>query len=151
MLRLAVFLALLPTLDAQAVPPAAPPKLELPAPAKPAIPPPSLAYIPPPPSKWDTPLLYSQVALAAGASGATTAAAIAQYQNKSGTTQAAVVSIGAVGLSIVLQRVYQPDMSDRTKKWVTISNFIASGVLAGLTTRDVKNTQTTLKTTTAPR
>jgi hypothetical protein len=126
-----------------------PPRLELPKPAPAAIPPPNLNYKAPAGPKWDTGLLYSQMALAGTGTGATAAAQVRRYYDDSKVP--AFTSVGVVGLTLVLERAYDPHMSNRTKKWVMIANFVASGVLSGLLARDVGGARSTLQTGVPPK
>lgn len=122
-----------------------PAKLEMPKPLPPAMPKPQTSYTPPAGPKWDTPLLYSQIALAGAGTGATAAAHISRYRDTSKTP--AYTSVGVIGLAIVVERAYDPHMSNRTKKWVMIGNVVASGVLTGLMSRDIGGARSTLQKT----
>jgi len=83
--------------------------------------------------------------LAGSGTGATAAAQIRRYRDPSKVPPAA--SLGVVGLAIMLERAYDPHMSKRAKKWVTIANFAASGLLAGLMARDIGGARSTLNKT----
>ena len=130
---------------AQEVPAAEAPKLEMPKPLPPSIPKPQTSYTAPAGPRWDTPLLYSQITLAGSGTGATAAAQIARYRDESKTP--AYASVGVIGLAIVVERAYDSHMSGKAKKWVTIGNFIASGVLTGLMSRDIGGARSTLQKT----
>lgn len=125
---------------------APPPRLELPAPSKPAPPGPTTAYNAPPPSRWVTPLLYSQIALA----GAGTGQSVARHANGQDSTPAAVTAVGVVGLAILLERAYDHEMKPGARKWVSIANFAAAGVLSGFAARDVRQARRKVQTANAP-
>jgi len=108
-----------------------------PTPAPVAPPPPAVTQPQPSTPPRPDPLLVSQFVLAsAGTSYAITRHSLLVEE----PARTVATSIGVVGLTIALERIYTP-RSKKARVWMTIANFGASVALGVLASRDIGDTR----------